>query len=219
MDKAKNIITLSIIISILTFFLGILLGYILYQYSFQQSILQINNINSLVISAQYLAQSQKLECTENYFSFLQYLKSQIAQIGLELTYLESPENIYFNKGEVDYLKSQYFNLEYLHFLLTRNYIEECDYTNFTLILYFYNNKVCSTECYNEGDILTYLYTKYYDSLYIYSFDSSYPNYFIRYYDLKYNITTWPFIIMIKNNGTFIFRGFINESTLENYLTS
>ncbi|BFI73507.1 hypothetical protein YN1_4940 [Nanoarchaeota archaeon] len=219
MDKARDIITISVVISVLTFFLGLSLGYILYQYSFQQNLLQINQINSLVISAQYLAQSKKLECTDNYFSFLQYLKSQIAQVGLELTYLESPDNIYFNRGEVEYLKSQYFNLEYLHFLLTRNYIDQCNYTNFTLILYFYNNQYCSTACTNEGNILTYLYAQNPNSLYIYSFDSDYPNYFIRYYDLKYNITTWPFIILIKYNETYIFRGFTNLSTLEHYLTS
>ncbi|MFP3131978.1 MAG: hypothetical protein RXQ77_01400, partial [Candidatus Nanopusillus sp.] len=126
MDKPRNIIAIAVIISILSFFLGIILGYLLYQYSFQQSILQINEINSLVISAQYLASSQSLECSNNYLSFLEYLKSQIAQTGLELTYLESKENIYYNKEEIRYIKSQYFNMEYLHFLLTRKYIEECN---------------------------------------------------------------------------------------------
>lgn len=94
MDKPKNIIAIAIIISILSFFLGIILGYLLYQYSFQQNLLQIDEINSLVISAQYLANSQNLECNNNYLSFLEYLKSQIAQVGQELTYLESKKNIY-----------------------------------------------------------------------------------------------------------------------------
>jgi len=34
MDKPRNIIAIAIIISILSFFLGIILGYLLYQYSF-----------------------------------------------------------------------------------------------------------------------------------------------------------------------------------------
>jgi uncharacterized protein YneF (UPF0154 family) len=218
MDKPRNIITIAIIISILSFFLGIILGYLLYQYSFQQSILQINEINSLVISAQYLASSQSLECSNNYLSFLEYLKSQIAQVGLELTYLESKENIYYNKEEIRYLKSQYFNMEYLHFLLTRKYIEDCNITNFTLILYFYDNQYCSNECDQEGNILTYLYTQNQNSLYIYSFDSSYPNYFISYYNLNYNITTWPFIIIYRYNETYTIRGFASLDELESYLT-
>ncbi|BBL45329.1 hypothetical protein MJ1_0155 [Nanobdella aerobiophila] len=207
----------SIVLSLLTFFLGIILGYILYQFSFQQSILQVNQINSLVISAQYLAESRQLECTNNYFSFLQYLKSEIAQVGTELTYLQSKENLYYNKGEVQYLKSQYFNLEYLQFLLTKKYIDTCNYNNFTLILYFYNNNYCSTECDQEGEILSYLYANNEKSLYIYSFDSSYSNYFIQYYDVEYNITSWPYIVIIKNNNTYVFNKFVNLTTLENYV--
>jgi len=218
MDKPRSIITIAVIISILSFFLGIILGYLLYQYSFQQSILQIDEINSLVISAQYLASSQSLECSSNYLSFLEYLKSQIAQIGQELTYLESKENIYYNKEEVRYLKSQYFNMEYLHFLLTRKYIEECNITNFTLILYFYNNQYCGSACNQEGDILTYLYVQNQHNLYIYSFDSGYPNYFISYYNLNYNITTWPFIIIYRYNETYTIKGFASLNELESYLT-
>jgi len=141
MDKPRNIITIAVIISILSFFLGIILGYLLYQYS-STEILQFDEINSLVISAQYLASSKSLDCNNNYLSFLEYLKSQIAQVGLELTYLESKENIYYNEEEIRYLKSQYFNMEYLHFLLTRKYIDDCNITNFTLILYFYDNQYC-----------------------------------------------------------------------------
>jgi len=196
MDKPRNIIAIAVIISILSFFLGIILGYLLYQYSFQQSILQINEINSLVISAQYLASSQSLECSNNYLSFLEYLKSQIAQTGLELTYLESKENIYYNKEEIRYLKSQYFNMEYLHFLLTRKYIEDCNITNFTLILYFYDNQYCGNACDQEGNILTYLYAQNQKNLYIYSFDSGYPNYFIGYYNLNYNITPGHLLLYI-----------------------
>jgi len=218
MDKPRNIIAIAVIISILSFFLGIILGYLLYQYSFQQSILQINEINSLVISAQYLASSQGLECNNNYLSFLEYLKSQIAQVGLELTYLESKENIYYNKEEIRYLKSQYFNMEYLHFLLTRKYIDDCNITNFTLILYFYDNQYCSNACDQEGNILTYLYAQNQKNLYIYSFDSSYPNYFIGYYNLNYNITTWPFIIIYRYNETYTIRGFASLDELESYLT-
>ena len=218
MDKPRNIITIAVIISILSFFLGIILGYLLYQYSFQQSILQIDEINSLVISAQYLASSQGLECNNNYLSFLEYLKSQIAQVGLELTYLESKENIYYNKEEIRYLKSQYFNMEYLHFLLTRKYMEDCNITNFTLILYFYDNQYCGNACDQEGNILTYLYAQNQKNLYIYSFDSSYPNYFIGYYNLNYNITTWPFIIIYRYNETYTIRGFASLGELESYLT-
>jgi len=218
MDKPRNIIAIAVIISILSFFLGIILGYLLYQYSFQQSILQINEINSLVISAQYLASSQGLECNNNYLSFLEYLKSQIAQVGLELTYLESKENIYYNKEEIRYLKSQYFNMEYLHFLLTRKYMEDCNITNFTLILYFYDNQYCGNACDQEGNILTYLYAQNQKNLYIYSFDSSYPNYFIGYYNLNYNITTWPFIIIYRYNETYTIRGFASLGELESYLT-
>ncbi len=218
MDKPKNIITISVIISVLSFFLGIILGYLLYQYSFKQSVLKINEINSLVISAQYLATSQSLECSDNYLSFLEYLKSRIAEVGQKLTYLESKENIYYSEGEVKYLKSQYFNMQYLHFLLTKKYIEDCNITNFTLILYFYNNQYCSDECAMQGNILTYLYVQNKNNLYIYSFDSSYPNYFISYYNLNYNITTWPFIIIYKRNETYTIRGFASLDELKSYLT-
>ncbi|MGB9674891.1 MAG: hypothetical protein ACPLX8_02035 [Nanopusillaceae archaeon] len=219
MDKPKNLIFISVLISVLSFLLGLLSGYLFYQYSFQQGLSQLNKITAITISAQYLAESKNFECSEDYLSFLQYLKSQIAQIGLELEYLESVGNIYYNKGQVEYIKSQYFNLEYLHFILTKRFIEECNYSNFTLILYFYNNVYCGEECYRQGNVLTYLYNKYEKTLYIYSFDSSYPNYFINYYDVKYNITKWPAIIMYRQNKTYFFSGFTNLSTLESYLTS
>ncbi len=215
----RSIIKLAVILSVLSFSLGVMIGYSIYNHILNKVFEDTNQIDSLVTSAYLFSLSKNMTCEKEYEDFLRYLKEKIAIVGRKLTYLESPENVFYNKEGVEHIKSQYFNIQYLHFIMMNNYIKSCNVSNFTLILYFYNNDYCYEECNKQGGVLTTLYLRHYYDLYIYSFDSSYQNYFIQYYNEKYNITTWPYIILIKSDKEYLFKGFTDLETLEKYMTT
>lgn len=211
--EIKKIIIISAILSSLSFILGIFFGYYLYNY--QMSILLYKNeyYKSLVESTSYLLSQEEIGCDTN---VLYDIGGKLDELGYLLTVLEHSKSPFLSQDDVKLLKTQYFNLEYLHYSIAKKLLRECN-KNMSIVLYFYSNK-CE-DCPAQGNQLILLRNLYPQDLLIYSFDTDYPNTFIYYYQKKYNITKVPAIIIFNRNNTYVFEGFKNYTFIQNYLFS
>ena len=103
-------------------------------------------------------------------------------------------------------------LEHLDFILEYN--EQCNAT-FNTIMFFYSNKPGNSGNSEEtGRLLDSVYSKYSDSVRIYSFDVNLDSTIIEKLKLKYNITEAPTIV-INQNTSLINPG--NMRQIETYL--
>jgi hypothetical protein len=96
------------------------------------------------------------------------LPSEIQTLASQLSYMEA-QGASTNQVEVTRLKRLYSLMEIKDYLLMKQIAVKCNLKP-TFILYFYSNKGdCSTDCANQGDVLTSLGQQY-PQLRIYSFD-------------------------------------------------
>src|ERR1700722_5580656 len=85
--------------------------------------------------------------------------SEMTSLGSELDYLEAQGG---NQDEIDRLKSTYSLLEIKDYLAMQDLAQKCNLKP-VFILYFYsNNGDCTTECEEQGDVLTQLSNEYPD---------------------------------------------------------
>ena len=94
------------------------------------------------------------------------LPSELSSLGNQLSYMESQGG---NADEITRLKKLYSLLEIKDYLLMEQLAQRCNLKP-VFILYFYSNKNdCTTECENQGYVLTAL-SQDYPQLRVYSFD-------------------------------------------------
>lgn len=211
--EIKKLLILSVLFSTLTFFLGLAVGYMINNYLFNIIYRDYWNLKLMVDSAHYLLR-EEMVCDKTLFHTLtDYLES----VGRRIEILQESKPIYVSKEVFKLYKAEYFNLEYLHYLLANKYINNCNET-FAIIFFFYDDSKPCNECKKEGYQLSYLKAKYMDNLLIYSFDISYENAYIQYYIRKYNLTEAPSIILFIKNGSYVFKGFTKYNEIENILS-
>jgi len=210
--EVKTLFLYSLLLSILTFFIGIYLGYMLNRYAFQTVYGDYEKVKLSIESLQYLLLGGNSCDIEKFNLVTSYLES----LGEKIEILQSSNSPFISKEDFMLLKAQYFNLEYLHYLLAMEQIRDCNFS-YNIIIFFYDDSKPCNLCKEQGYQLSLLKAEYGDKLLIYSFDISYPNAFISYLLQKYSIKEVPSIILISNS-TYVFRGFVNYKELENYLT-
>jgi len=208
----KKELLYSIVLATTTFLLGILLGYSLIGYEIYNLLSEYENLKILVDSAYYTMQEfQKCD-----IDGLHSLGKKVDMLGYKIEILETSENPMKDIERLKILKSYYFNLLYLHYLLSKNMMEKCNAT-FNIIIYFYMKDEKCQLCKEQGYQLTHLKKLYTEDVMIYSFDLEYPHYFIYNFKEKYSISSAPFLILINKNGTYIFDKFTKWEEIEKYL--
>ncbi|MCK4319487.1 hypothetical protein KAW38_02860 [Candidatus Micrarchaeota archaeon] len=127
-------------------------------------------------------------------------------IGSTLEFMEK------EKGYTDYeLKKRYFQLEVRNYILGLKAKEICNLTTHH-ILYFYSNIDCS-ECREQGNELTFLRNEVGRQIRTYSFDGSINVAVVEALEEKYNITSYPSMI-IDEEGPY---GFMTKEELKEIL--
>ena len=113
------------------------------------------------------------------------LGKELDKIGIYINSLESSD--FADKRKIKLLKIYYFNLEYLHYKIVKKICRDCK-----AIIYFYGPKCKNCDIFSE--VLVRIKQKDPSKIYVYSFDITYPNLFIKGLKEKYNLTKYPCII-------------------------
>ncbi len=195
MVNHKRIIIISLVITILVFSAGLLLGLSLDNTRISDLVTTLNQ-NELN-SESYLVEQDFIKTVGGDICDLsnpriQDLSSELSKLGQLLSKYE-PSNL-FRQPEYDYLKAKYFLLEIKTYTLFTNLKEECNY-NFDTILFFYDLE--QQESLNQGYILDSL-VETQGNLHVFSFDRNFNEPALEALKLHYNITNSPSII-INNN--------------------
>jgi len=210
--EVRKLFLYALFLSVLTFFIGVYLGYMLNRYAFQTVYRDYEGVRLSIESLQYLLLEENVCDLEKFNLIMGYLES----LGKKIEILQNSNSPFISREDFMLLKAQYFNLEYLHYLLAIKQMRNCNFS-YNIILFFYDDSIPCDLCKRQGYQLSLLKAEYEDRLLIYSFDVSYPNTFISYFLQKYSIGGVPSLILISNS-TYIFRDFIGYKELENYLT-
>ncbi|MFH1520836.1 MAG: hypothetical protein ABID61_04275 [Candidatus Micrarchaeota archaeon] len=122
---------------------------------------------------------------------LNFLDSEMETIGHKLSFLEERKNVLDVK-----LKKEYFLLEAESYLLSQKLNLLC-HDNTTLLVYFYSNTNCSTCNAQGGNILDARdeVVKQNKNIKLYSFDGDLGSTVANALKLKYNITSYPSIVV------------------------
>ncbi len=147
-----------------------------------------------------------------YRSELHNLDAQTEQLGYQISYLE-------DKGTRDpELKKSYFMLEASAYLLSQKVMAKCeaDYAaNYSTVLFFYNNSNCPN-CTQQGYELLDVKKRLGESLRVYSFDGGLGSDIVDVLKLKYNVTTYPSIVI---DGNRTISGFHNNDWISAQLNA
>jgi len=210
--EVRKFFLYALLLSLFTFFIGIYMGYLLNRYAFQTVYRDYEMVKLSIESLQYLLLEENSCDLEKFNVITSYLED----LGRKIEILQISNPPFISKEDFMLLKSQYFNLEYLHYLLAMRQMKNCNFS-YNIIFFFYDDSKPCELCKKQGYQLSLLKAEYGDKLLIYSFDISYPNTFIPYFLQRYSISEVPSIILISNS-TYVFRGFIDYKELRNYLT-
>jgi len=182
------------------------------RYAFQIVYRDYERVRLSIESLQYLLLEENSCDLEKFNIITNYLED----LGKKIEVLQSSSPPFISREDFMLLKAQYFNLEYLHYLLAIRQIKNCNFS-YNIIVFFYDDSKPCELCKKQGYQLSLLKAEYGDRLLIYSFDISYPNTFIPYFLQKYSIGEVPSIVLISNS-TYVFKGFIDYKELRDYLT-
>ncbi len=205
---------LSIIFATLTFLLGISIGNELSKKAMENVFYQYENIKTQIDSAMLSLQANLSSCDlEN----LNLLGEDLDRLGSYIDYLEKTDNIFKDETQIQLLKSNYFNLEFMHYLLANKIRSNCKY-NYTIILFFYDDEKKCSSCRDQGYQLIHLKKRHPYEIYIYSFDIGYDLYFIKYWKRSFSIEKAPVIVIYPPDGSkIILKQFEGWQTLEKYI--
>jgi len=211
MVNYKRIIFVSLIITILIFLAGLLLGLSLDDTRISDL---VNNINQNELNSEsYLVEQDFIkrlggDLCELSRPRINVLSNDLAKLGQLLTRYESAGTL--KASEYDYLKRKYFLLEIKTYTLFTNLKKDCGY-KINTILYFYD--ISHQESLNQGYILDSLVESRND-VHIFSFDRNFSEPALETLKLHYNITKAPTIII---NDKIKKEGLIDLDTLKNIL--
>ncbi len=211
MKETVKAFYIAFFISLAMFFSGIFIGKAIAQSMFlntENEILKL--INNVYTLNTMLYLSKNLSCDEK-----RVLLSQIpiGEIGRYLTAIEREYG--YNDEKVLLLKEFYIiNLIRMYESL-KEYNQKCKF-NWTLILYFYSNDPKYREpCAEQGRYLDYVVYKHWPKVRVFAIEGKLINNpLIDYLKKKYNVTTFPTIII---NDKIILRGVVKPEVLERYI--
>jgi len=207
MVKLKNKVTytIGIILAIIVFVTGFLLGITVTQsrYSDIEDFETKLRIDAYNFDVQYLLlQEEPCKFIEDPFS------GELYELAQELVALEETRG--FDDPNVIRLKNYYSMLEIRNWIFLKTFKEKCG-KDYVLNLYFYSNRDCE-KCIEQGEILTNLRQKH-PEIRTYSFEVEIDNQALNALKELYNIEEVPTIVF----GDVTLSGFRTEDELERVL--
>ena len=133
------------------------------------------------------------------------------EIGKRVDILE--KNLGKDDPTVKDLKQKYFLLSVRQWILVKEKKEKCN-ENFSIIIFFYSNKINKSESESQGYVLDYLYEKRQNSTAIYSFDIDEDMQVLNTIKSIYKVDSAPSIIVNDK----LFSGFQSKENIESILT-
>ena len=91
-------------------------------------------------------------------------------------------------------------LEANAYMLSQKVLAKCEQANYSTVLYFYNNSNCPN-CTQQGYELLDVKKQLGDGLRVYSFDGGLGSDIVDMLELRYNVTTYPSLV-IDGNQTY-----------------
>jgi len=188
-DWSKHVAVL--LITILIFFIGILLGTLLNRNKVDlvKEISEELRINTMSSEVEFMILADN-PCT---LSNLTFLSDELHELSLKVEHMEN--QLSSENKDVQELKNFYSIIQLRHWKLMTTIKEECK-NEATNIVYFYSNKGDCPECREQGFILSYL--KRTENINIYSIDINTNNNAVRTLKKLYNIKTAPTLIINKD---------------------
>jgi len=151
------------------------------------------------IASEYICRVDVFELTEDKFN-----------LGQQIEILE--KNLGKDNEIVKDLKEDYSLLSIRQWLLVKQVKEKCD-KDINIILFFYSNKVNTSESESQGYVLDYLYEKYPDTVVIYAFDIDGDNPALNTIKAVYGVKRAPSVVINER----LFTGFQSKEKIERLL--
>jgi hypothetical protein len=151
------------------------------------------------IASEYICRVDVFSLTEEKFS-----------LGKQIDILE--KNIGKENEVVEDLKQDYWLLSIRQWLLVKKFKEECD-PGINIIIFFYSNKVNTSQSESQGYVLDYLYEKYPEKIVTYAFDIDENNPALRAIKTIYGIERAPSLVINEE----LLEGFQSKDNIENIL--
>ena len=196
MVNYKKIIFISLVVTILIFLAGLLLGLSLDDTKISDLVENLNqnelNSESYLVEQDFIRTFGGDICDLS-SPRIEELSIELAKLGQTLTKYES--SALLKKTDYSYLKRKYFLLEIKTYTLFKNLKEECGY-GFNTILYFYDQN--QQESLNQGYILDSLVGST-GNVHVFSFDRNFKEPAVDALKLHYDIKISPSIVI--NNET------------------
>ncbi len=192
MVNYRKILLVSLIITILIFLAGLLLGLSLDDTRISDI---VNNLNQNELNREsYLVEQDFIKVAGGNICDLSRprineLSTELAKLGQLLTRYESKGIL--KASEYEYLKRKYFLLEIKTYTLFTNLRKECDY-NFTTVLFFYDQD--HQDSLNQGYVLD-SFVQNGKNVHIFSFDRNFKEQAIGTLIIHYNVTQAPTLVL------------------------
>lgn len=182
----------AFVVTLIILLAGIYIGTIISENAKQDLQLDVAHLSTRLSGTQlmFLLDDSREFCPV-YANELSKLEGDMRPIGQKLAFLED------KYGQVDeQLKLEYFNLETESYLLSKKVREKCN-DDSVLVLYFYSNKNCEG-CKKQGEDLSAAYDSTKRNVKIYSFDGDLGSPIVTAFKTRYNVTSYPTILVNEN---------------------
>ena len=195
MVSYKKIVFVSLAITILVFFSGLLLGLSVDDTRLSDLVTDLNknelNRESYLVEQDFISSFGGDAC-ELSNTRVEVLSNELGSLGRLLTKYESKGTL--RSSEYDYLKSRYFLLEIKTYTLLNNLKQKCGY-NFNTILFFYD--INDQSSLNQGYVLDSLVQNQ-KSVHVFSFDRNFNEPALETLKSHYNVIGSPSLVI--NDG-------------------
>ena len=195
MVNYKRLFFISLVITVLIFLAGLLVGISLDDTRISDLVTTLNqnelNRESYLVEQDFINNLGGSLC-ELSNPRINTLSTELAKLGQLLTKYESKG--FLRNQDYNYLKRKYFLLEIKTYTLFTSLKKECNY-DFNTILFFYDSE--HQKSLNQGYILDSLVQSQ-KNLHIFSFDQLFNEPALETVKIHYNITTSPSLIINDN---------------------
>lgn len=213
----RTLYVMALVYTAILLFLGFLAGMYYNNYLYNELREDLDLLSESSSTTQALLSMSAEKFCEAFPYMMPYVEENTWRLGEKIEYLEESKEVPKS------LKMRYFDLEFRDMYLVEKAKDLC-HINATIILYFYTNskeKKCAN-CDAEGAQLTFARKELIDkgvNLKVYVFDGELGHPLVELEKRKYNITSYPTIVIIKGNSPLVMRGFTSKESIVNAVLS
>ncbi len=214
--KITNVYITALIITIIVFILGLLLGlsverYILSGITKKTSSIE-NSIQEIELELLYFQWLNSTDSCDFLREIARKTNNKLDSLADQLSGY-STKNILFTKNDVKNIKSKYTSLLIKDWLLQEKIKKDCD-ANVVSVIYFYSTEGCY-DCITQGEVLTLLKNKFKDKLMVFPLDVGLKSDMVNILMSRFNVTLTPTVVVNNNK----YDGIISKTQLESIICS